>query len=344
MRSRILRIIDANVNRATEGLRVAEDIVRFILDDGNLTSRLKDVRHELAKILRLGFDKLSLAQGRDVKGDVGAKRTTRSEAARANILDVFMANIKRAEESIRVFEETSKLFDPKLGSKFKKLRFELYDIEQKAAIKLKKKIKLDSPLYIITDNSFGHSHIEIMKEASKAGAEIFQYRDKGEGTRDKVKTAKKMSDYAKTHGLTFIVNDYPDIVLKVRADGVHLGGEDARKLGKSAIRKLSKGMIIGISASNLRGALTAQALGADYIGFGPVFSTPIKPGVKPLSVKTLKKVMKRVTIPVVAIGGINKANIGQVFASGCGRAAVIRAVSGAKNIRKAVRELNALCH
>ena len=79
IRKKILRIIDANVNRATEGLRVAEDIVRFVLDDGKLTSKLKNVRHELVKTLRLGFDKLILAQGRDVKGDVGAGRSTKSE-------------------------------------------------------------------------------------------------------------------------------------------------------------------------------------------------------------------------------------------------------------------------
>lgn len=140
MRSGILRIIDANVNRATEGLRVAEDIVRFVLDDSKLTSRLKHIRHQLSSSVRRMAGASGESLGiRDVKRDVGAKRTTRSEAKRANILDVFMANIKRAEESIRVFEETSKLFDPKLGSKFKKLRFELYDIEQKAASKLKKK-------------------------------------------------------------------------------------------------------------------------------------------------------------------------------------------------------------
>lgn len=334
MRSRILRIIDANVNRATEGLRVAEDIVRFVLDDSKLTGRLKDIRHNIVALLRD-----ARCETRDVKGDVGAKRTTRSEAIRANILDVFIANIKRAQESVRVFEETSKLFDTKLCSKFKKLRFELYDIEQKATIKLKKKIKLDSPLYIITDNSFGHSHFEIIREAAKAGATIFQFRDKGQGARGKLETAGKLAAYAKAHGSTFIVNDYVDLAKKSGADGVHLGMKDARKLGKSEIRKLGKGMIIGISASNLNEALRAQRLGADYIGLGPVFATPIKPGVKPSGIKELKKVMKKVTIPVVAIGGIDKHNIRQILSAGCDKAAVIRAVSGAKNIAKAVREL-----
>jgi len=336
MRSKIFRIIDANVNRATEGLRVAEDIVRFVLDDGELTSKLKHIRHEISKLLRD-----VRCEMRDVKGDVGAKKTTRSESKRSNILDVFMANIKRAEESARVFEELSKLFDTKLGPKFKKLRFDLYDIEQKAALKLKKKIKLDFNLYIITDPSFGRSHLEIMKAASKAGAIAFQFRDKGQGTRDKVKMAMEMSKYARAHNLTFIVNDDPDVALKAGADGVHMGIRDMGKkgygLGIEELRK--KGKIVGISASNLKEALHAQRLGADYIGFGPVFSTPIKPGMKPLGIKALKRVMKRVMIPVVAIGGINKANIGQIRAAGCDRAAVIRAVSGAEEIKKAVRDL-----
>ena len=339
LRNKILRIIDANINRATEGLRVAEDIVRFVLDDDKLTSKLKNIRHELVKALRLGFDKLILAQGRDVKGDVGAGRSTKSEGRRKDILDVFWANIKRAQESIRVFEELSKLFDARLGPKFKKLRFELYDIEQKAALKLKKKIKLDFNLYVITDPSFGKSHLGIMKAAAKGGAKIFQLRDKVKGKREMVKTAAAMARYAKAHGLTFIVNDNIDIAKRSDADGVHVG-QDIGKSGYQEIRELQKkGKIVGISASNLKEAVRAQCLGADYIGFGPIFDTPIKPGMKPLGIKALKRVMKRVTIPIVAIGGINKANIGQIRAAGCDRIAVIRAVSGAKNIARATKEI-----
>ena len=334
MRNKTIRMLDANVNRATEGLRVAEDIVRFVLDDGKLTSKLKNVRHEIVKLLRD-----VRCEVRDVKGDVGAGRSTKSEGRRKNILDVFMANIKRAEESIRVFEELSKLFDAKLGPKFKKLRFELYDIEQKAALKLKKKIKLDFNLYVITDPSFGRSHLEIMRAAAKGGAGIIQYRDKGKGKREMVKTATAMSKYAKAHGSTFIVNDHIDIAKRSDADGVHVG-QDIGRTGYQEIRELQKkGKIIGISASNLKEVVRAQRLGADYIGFGPIFATPIKPGMKPLGIKALKRVMKRVTIPIVAIGGINERNIRQVLAAGCRQIAVIRAVSGAKNIAKATKEL-----
>jgi len=334
IRSKIFRMIDANVNRATEGLRVAEDIVRFILDNDKLTSRLKSIRHGIIRLLKGVRDQ---GQGvRDVRGDVGAKRSTKSEGRRKNILDVFMANIKRAQESVRVFEETSKLFDPKLGPRFKKLRFELYDIEQKASILLKKKIKLDSPLHIITDDSYGYSHLEIMREASKAGARIFQFRDKLKVKSYQIRIARQLSKYAKAHGLTFIVNDSLDIARKVDADGVHVGVRDWRV----EIRDWQKqGNIVGISASNMREALWAQALGADYVGFGPVFKTPIKPDAKPTGISELKRVVKRLKVPVVAIGGVCAMTIGSVMASGAASGAVIRYVSASTNIKRAVKGL-----
>ena len=335
IKDKIMRMIDANLNRATEGLRVAEDVVRFVLDDDRLTDRLKKIRHLISKMLR---DE-EMKRWRDTKADVGSKRTTKSEASRSDIVDVFTANIKRAQESVRVFEETSKLFDPKLCVKFKKLRFELYDIEQQAAILLKKKIKLDSPIYIITDNSFGHSHIEIMKEASIAGAKIFQLRDKSANRSKYIEEAKSLSKYAKVHGLTFIVNDDPEVALKSRADGVHLGGRDGRWEMRDVRRKLGDDKIIGISASTLKEALKAEKMGADYIGFGPVFKTPIKPGVKPTGIRVLRQVTNRVKIPVFAIGGVCARTIGQVMASGAQGGAVIRYVSGAEHIAGAVRRL-----
>jgi thiamine-phosphate pyrophosphorylase len=288
---------------------------------------------------------------RDVKGDVGAGRSTKSEGRRKNILDVFIANIKRAEESIRVFEELSKLFNAKLGPKFKKIRFELYDIEQDAALKLKKKIKLDFNLYVITNPSFGRSHLEIMKAAAKSfdyaqdkgGVLAVQLRDKNMSKSEYLKTAKAMSKYAKARGLTFIVNDNIDIAKRSDSDGVHIG----RPSHIPAARKiLGEGKIIGASAYNLVEAVRSERLGADYIGFGPVFDTPIKPGMKSLGIKALQRVMNRVTIPVVAIGGINKANIGQIRAAGCDKAAVIRAVSAAPDVTRAVRDLIRLlsCH
>jgi thiamine-phosphate diphosphorylase len=145
-----------------------------------------------------------------------------------------------------------------------------------------------------------------------------------------------LSKYAKAHELIFIVNDHPDIAKKVDADGVHIGvsGQLPR-----ARRLLGNDKLIGVSASTLKDALVAEKLGADYIGFGPVFKTPIKPGVKPTGIRVLRQVTNRVKIPVFAIGGVCARTIGQVMASGAAGGAVIRYVSGAEHIAGAVRRL-----
>jgi len=341
MNDKIYRLIDANINRATEGLRVAEDIVRFVLDESKLTARLKSIRHEISRLMR--DERWEMRGARNVKADVGAGRSTKSEGSRRNILEIFIANMKRAEESVRVFEETSKLIDPSLGPKFKKLRFELYDIEKETSTKLYKIEKLDFDLYVISDDP------EVLRKAVSAGARAVQLRVKNRSRSNVLKLAKRTVKMLKNKAI-LIINDYPDIALKAGADGVHVGQDIPpssfglrRASGISGYRGIRKMLgdnkIIGISASNLKEALKAEDIGADYIGFGPIFSTPIKPHAKPLGIKGLRKVMKRVTVPVVAIGGINRSNIGKVLATGCRRVAVIRAVNQAKDIAKATREL-----
>lgn len=126
---KIYRILDANVNRAMEGLRVTEEVARFILEDKKLTARIKSLRNSLKKTV----GKLSakdLLKARNSLKDVGGKLYTKEESSRANLKSIYKANIKRAQEALRVLEEFSKLIDPKLGREFKAIRFSLYDIER----------------------------------------------------------------------------------------------------------------------------------------------------------------------------------------------------------------------
>jgi len=123
-KSKIPRIIDANINRCVEGLRVVEEIVRFIIENKKLTEKIKKLRSKI----RNTTEKAHLL-ARKANKDVGSKIYTRSESKRENLKDICIANIKRAEEALRVLEEFSKLDDPKLGSQYKKHRFELYEIE-----------------------------------------------------------------------------------------------------------------------------------------------------------------------------------------------------------------------
>ena len=133
---KVIRIIDANLNRAKEGLRVCEDVARFVLDEPALTRNYKKVRHQLSTLLNgLSKDSLILTEARDIARDVGRK-STRLEFKRKNIKDVFYANSQRVKESIRVLEEFTKLTHQKKAEGFKKIRYKVYSLESDVAEKL----------------------------------------------------------------------------------------------------------------------------------------------------------------------------------------------------------------
>lgn len=126
-----LRIIDANGNRSREALRVIEDIIRFRCEDARLTSKLKKERHVIARSCdRLLKQDMKGFKARDTRGDPGRDSMTRAEAARADWTDVLIANFRRAEESLRVLEEVSKLSDVNLSRQFKRSRFRVYNLEK----------------------------------------------------------------------------------------------------------------------------------------------------------------------------------------------------------------------
>ena len=133
---KLLRLIDANLNRTQEGLRVCEDITRFMLNDKKLTRSFKTSRHRVSALVKsLDKGKLVLLKSRSVKKDIGRK-TARSESRRKNIRNVFFANIQRVKESLRVLEEISKLLNKKTSENFKKIRFRVYELEKASRIKL----------------------------------------------------------------------------------------------------------------------------------------------------------------------------------------------------------------
>jgi thiamine-phosphate pyrophosphorylase len=123
-----LRILDANLNRLREGIRVIEDICRYILNDKTIASQLKDLRHK-SRIKNYQ----ELLNSRDIKNDV-LKSTTKSEQTRDDISSILISNFKRTQESARVLEEFCKLTDPALSQTFKNIRYELYDLEKKVQL------------------------------------------------------------------------------------------------------------------------------------------------------------------------------------------------------------------
>jgi thiamine-phosphate pyrophosphorylase len=127
----IYRILDANLNRAREGIRVTEEVARLYFDDARLSANFKRLRHELTRVARKSFDQEKLLAFRDSEGDVGADSMGSLENKRVDLHSIVQANLRRSQEATRVLEEFSKLISPDSAKSFKKIRFKLYTLEQK---------------------------------------------------------------------------------------------------------------------------------------------------------------------------------------------------------------------
>ncbi|MFH1282994.1 MAG: thiamine phosphate synthase [bacterium] len=188
-------------------------------------------------------------------------------------------------------------------------------------------------LYIIsTIPSDKAEYIQMAEESAKGGADVFQLRVKNLPDKEFLAQAKKVKAICARYNVLFIINDRVDITLACQADGVHLGQDDMPL--QTAREILGKDKIIGCSTHSLEQALKAEEEGADYIGVGPIFSTPTKPDYKEVGVELIEKVSKKINIPFVAIGGINLDNLESCLNAGARAVAVVRAVSGSNDIKK----------
>ena len=197
-----------------------------------------------------------------------------------------------------------------------------------------------SGLYLILDPSIAGSRslTGIVQTALDAGVRFFQLRMKTLETGKLHEMASVLCPLVQKGGGIFIVNDRVDVAKAVGADGVHLGQEDLPLADARAI--LGPGRLIGISTHNLVQATEAEAGGADYIGFGPIFRTATKENPDPVvGVAGLREVRARVRIPIVAIGGITAKNAGDVRAAGADGIAVVSAVLAAPDPQAAIAEL-----
>jgi len=189
---------------------------------------------------------------------------------------------------------------------------------------------LDLKLYVITDSRLlkGRSLIETVEAAIRGGATVIQYREKEATTRRMIEEAKLLRALCKAKGIPFIVNDRVDVALAVDADGVHLRDDDMPV--EIARRILGPNKIIGASADTVEKAILYASQGADYLGVGSVYATSTKPDAgPPIGIEGLKRIIRAVSIPVVAIGGINEDNVAQVIEAGAAGVAVVSAVMAA---------------
>ncbi len=346
MTSQSLRIIDANFDRATEGLRVLEDIARFVLDDQSMSKRFKNIRHELAEQSKLLQPRLLTF--RDSEHDVGANDLSVLEQTGSlkhkNLVDVVAANAKRTEQSLRVIEELSRVAESKqltTPQPFQQARFALYDLEKELTSRLlrQEKGKKIQGLYVILDKQLlgNKDELEIASLVIEGGASIIQLRDKQSSKAMLLSKAEKMQSLCRQADVLFIINDFLDIALAMDADGIHIGQGD---LPVSVIRKqLPIDKIIGCSARTIDLALTAQIEGADYISSGSIFPTTTKRDAIVIGIEKFTQIKQALSIPLVAIGGINISNIAQAITAGANSVAVISAILQASDIRKAVHSL-----
>ncbi len=334
------RIIDVNINRTTEALRALEEIARFYLDDKKCSEKLKNMRHFVCNFFDKDYE--ALLKSRDTVNDVGVNiKNITKESRTVNIENIFKSNIKRLQQSLRMLSEYASMPDD--------LRYQSYTIEKEMFEGIKMNIKkylLDKRrLYLVTNSDAFNSDDEFLDRialALKSGVDIIQLREKKRPAKEIIELGYKIRELASNFNALFIVNDRIDIAKIVKADGVHLGQDD---ISLSTAREiLGDEFIIGISTHCPDDAIKAQDGGADYIGVGPVFKTPTKPGRIPVGLEYVKWAAQNVNIPFFAIGSIEPDNIDDVIKAGASRVAVVRAIMNSEipeeNIKKFLSKLN----
>lgn len=194
-------------------------------------------------------------------------------------------------------------------------------------------------LCLITDRRFIGDRllVDVVREAIKGGIQLIQFREKALGRRAAFEDATALRELTAAHGVLFLVNDDVDLAMAVEADGVHLGQDD---LPLAVARDLlGTNRIIGISTHTPQEALEAQAGGADYIGFGPIFETGTKPtGRPPLGIKGIAMVRRQVTVPIYAIGGLTSERVAEAVRAGAHGVAIISAILASPDVRQATSE------
>lgn len=198
---------------------------------------------------------------------------------------------------------------------------------------------IDYSIYLCTDRELMTTNTveESVEQAILGGATVIQLREKNCSGKDFYQTALNIKKITDKYQIPLIINDRFDIALAIDADGVHVGQSD---LPCSVIRRIfGPHKIIGVSASNLKEALQAQADGADYLGVGAMYATQTKTDTRAVSMEELKSILKAVDLPIVVIGGINQNNLHHFKEMGVDGIAVVSAIVAQKDIIQATKNL-----
>ena len=336
---RVARLIDANLDRAREGLRVIEDWCRFGLDREDLVVPLKDWRQQLG-LLHADLYR----QARSTATDTAAGLSHPAQQTRTDSSQVVKANASRVQEALRVIEEFARTTDAPLAATAATVRYALYDLEvrilEACAYNHRRQQLEKAKLCLITDPGLDGNSSAMLKRveaALNAGITLVQYRRKQGDDRLRLQEARQLAELCRRHRALFIVNDRIDLALLVNADGVHLGQDDLPHA--EARELLGSDKLIGRSTHRLEHLMKAQDDGADYVGVGPVFATRTKAGRTPAGLDWVRNAHAAATVPWFAIGGIDASTIAEVRAAGASRVAVVSAIMAADDPVEASQQL-----
>lgn len=286
-------IIDANIHRACEWLRVIEEYFRFVVNDEILTNKLAWLRKKISHHALPVSDRARM-EARDTESDVRANEVIQS---RKNIYDLLLANMKRSQEALRVLEEYTG------DDHFRVFRYELYELEKECFLNIRKPWTLKG-VYLISHD------VAILRKWLELGADVIQLRCKDITKSELLEKAYEAKKLAEEFDKPLIINDYLDIAQIVDADGIHTGQDD---ISIAEIRKLwSPDKIYGRTTHSIEQGRVARDEWASYVSVGPIWATPTKPDRAAIGFEYLSQASE-LWIPFVAIGGIHHENISQIL-------------------------------
>lgn len=323
------RIIDANINRISEGLRVTEDIFRYSIENASMQQSLKTLRHDFMSCL----DRYIYIGSRASLEDIGYSSHGKKESERGSLKDIVAANVKRAEEGLRVLEEVCKLYSETDSMKMKRIRYLLYELEKKAIGLFYRKI-LGKGLYLIMED-LSQGYENLAEVAVKAEIPAIQMSWMNEPDKEFIRAALNVRRITAGTGTLFIIGNRPDIAELCNADGVQLGRDGMEP--EMARSLLGEDFLLGVSADSIDQIALAQEMPVDYIMFDPSGKKLKK---KSSDMDSLKKAAGSSKHPVVAVGYINRNDMKRLPDTGINNFAVKSSIKDAADPHKEICFLN----
>ena len=332
------RILDANLNRLREGLRVIEEHARFVLNEPSTAERVKLLRHLVRQIVN-AVGPESLLAARDTPHDVGRDITPASELQRDSEADIVAAAFGRCQEAARAIEEYAKLIASEAVQPAAALRYELYILEPtiRTAGQLRRRLRAAKLYVLITEALCRGDWLATAEAALQGGARCMQLREKTLDAGELLARARALRELTQRYNALLVINDRPDIAKLCSADAVHVGQED---LSIADVRRVAgNDVLVGKSTRSREHLQAALAEWPDYIAVGPMFDSETKPQSRIAGLSYLRAAREQTDLPIVAIGGITAQNAVDVFAAGADVVAVCAGVIGASDPEVAARAI-----